>query len=156
MTGGAMIVFDWPLMVLAGLFLLFFGPVYAWGMVRWFGGNSDRSILSFQNGTLTINKPPYRFNWSIAATVGIAFIVSVSYVFSLVSLQGVFNLAIVFLSALPAMIYVDIRLKKTTVVDDLIKQQNVTAEQIRSMQVLFETYQKNCRPNQMEYKRVEN
>ena len=84
---------DWPL-ALTGLFFFLLSWLYAFGLLHFFR---------------------YNFRWSLAATVGIASVVSVTYVMvwqvrGASELQAVWDLAIVFLCALPGMIYVDYQL----------------------------------------------
>lgn len=130
---------DWRLFILSLLFLLFFSPIYAWGMLKWFYSTSDKSILKWNRDKkrFTIQKPPYRFSWSIASVIGIASVVSMSYVAGLLSLQDVFNLAVVFLAALPGMIFVDMQLKK-----NLTNKIQELKNQIKVLTTLLDMYEK--------------
>lgn len=115
--GEHMILIDWPLGLLALSFLVFFSPIYAWGMLKWFSSVEDRPLV--KDGRL--QKPPYRFSWAIASVIGIASVVSMTYVFVWQlrgiqePIQAVWDLAIVFLAALPAMVVVDQKLKKNLI-----------------------------------------
>lgn len=140
-----MILIDWELGLLALSFLIFFSPIYAWGMLKWFNSHEDRPLV--KDGKL--QKPPYRFSWSIASVIGIASVVSMTYVFVWqlrgisTPLQAVWDLAIVFLAALPGMIWVDNKLKKN-LIDKLYRlgrQIGNLHAQIRSLQVLLNTYE---------------
>lgn len=90
-----MIVLDLPLILLS-IFFFLISWAYGWGLVHFFGD---------------------KFRWSLAAVTGIASVISCTYVFvwqvrGIEPLQAVFDLAIVFLAALPGMTYVDYKLKE--------------------------------------------
>jgi len=133
-----MILIDCELGLLALSFLIFFSPIYAWGMLKWFNSHEDRPLV--KDGKL--QKPPYRFSWSIASVIGIASVVSMTYVFVWqlrgipTPLQPVLDLAIVFLSALPAMIAVDQKLKK-----NLIDRFNALKREIDNLYIILKAYE---------------
>lgn len=141
-----MTLINLPLAILAILFFGFFSPIYAWGMLRWFHSSSDRTIIKWDNDKkrYKLQSPPYRFSWSIASTIGIASVVTMSHVFGLVSLQDVWNLAIVFLAALPGMIYVDQKLKKNLIdkIANLKKQIGHLYTILRAYEAHFDDLQK--------------
>ena len=88
-----MIWIDWPLF-LTGLFFFLLSWLYAFGLLHFFR---------------------YNFRWSLASVVGIASVISVTYVTvwqmrGAGELQAVWDLAIIFLCALPGMTCVDYQL----------------------------------------------
>ena len=90
-----MIIGDTPILIVIFLFLIFLGPVYAWGLLRFFR---------------------YNFQWHLASAIGIMTVVcitSIAWYFRGLPLspeQVVFDLALSFISAFPWMSYVGQRL----------------------------------------------
>lgn len=132
-----MIWLDWPLF---GTILLFFvlSWFYGWGLVQFFGHN---------------------FRWSLAAVVGIASVISLTYVLvwqvrglGSDTLQPVWDLALVFLAALPGMTWVDYKLKtyrengQKTRIRELLKEQKEAKMMLREILMVL-----NLRREAQEY-----
>lgn len=75
------------------MMLIFFvlSPIYAWGIIKLFGTN---------------------FRWSLAASLGIACVVSGAYVAGLIPLSGLMYLAGIFYAAYPGMLGHDMYYRK--------------------------------------------
>jgi len=119
-----LIIMDWHLALTCALFFVI-SFAYGWGLLFFFRD---------------------KFSWSLASVVGIASVVIMTYILIWQlrglgndSIQPVYDLALVFLSALPGMAWVDFELRtdngQKVRIRELLKEQKETKEMLR--EVLF-------------------